>query len=168
MKLLKKQLSKRKKTVNKTKKAPQTNNKGSLPVLHGKSHQYFLPQARLNLGQRRYCHCLMKSRNSMGQPYAFCTNIAKQDWTKAKSNKSKAKQYYFNTMKTNCVMNYDYDDYSLEEVQAFAQEKNIPLFSNTPDGAKKYYPKNRLVQLLVQHYLKKSKSQKRLVKAITK
>jgi predicted TIM-barrel fold metal-dependent hydrolase len=167
MKLLKKQLSKRK-----TKKKESGHDKDNSSV-YGKSHQYFLPQARLNLGQRRYCHCLMKSRKSTGQPYAFCTNIAKQDWEKAKKMrvKSKSKQYYFDIMKTNCVMNYDYDDYSLEEIQAFAQEKNIPLFSTTtPGGVKKYYSKNKLVQLLVQNYLKKHNSQKsrKKYKSITK
>lgn len=167
MKLLKKQSSKL--LDSKTKKA----NRRQIVQKEDdiKTHKYFLPHARLNRGQRRYCHCLMKSRKGMGQPYSFCNSIARKDWAKGKRNKSQAKQYYFDIMKTNCVMNYDYDDYSLEEIQAFAQEKNIPLFSTTtPGGVKKYYSKNKLVQLLVQNYLKKHNSQKsrKKYKSITK
>jgi hypothetical protein len=159
MKLLKKQSSKL--LDSKTKKA----NRRQIVQKEDdiKTHKYFLPHARLNRGQRRYCHCLMKSRKGMGQPYSFCNSIARKDWAKGKRNKSQAKQYYFDIMKTNCVMNYDYNDYSLEEVQAFATEKNIPLFTTTTTSTgtkKKYHTKDKLVQLLVQNYLNKHKSKK--------
>lgn len=127
-----------------------------------KTHKYFLPHARLNRGQRRYCHCIMKARVSKtnGAHYGFCQGIAKNDWDKAKTmrNKTKARQYYFTINKTNCIMNYDYNDYSLAEVQAFATEKGLPLFELDASGNKKYYPKDRLVQLLVTNYVKKRKT----------
>lgn len=139
-----------------------------------KTHKYFLPHARLNKGQRRYCHCIMKARISKpGQHYGFCRGIAKIDFAKAKHylqhDKAKARQHYFKINKTNCVMNYDYNDYSLREVQSFASEKGIPLFEidnkctglqgkcNTTGGTtdkKKYYSKDRLVQLLTTNYIK--------------
>ena len=126
-----------------------------------KTHKYFLPHARLNRGQRRFCHCIMKARVSKpkGTHYGFCQGIAKIDWAKAKTmrNKTKARQYYFAINKTNCIMNYDYNDYSLSEVQAFVAEKGLPLFEVDASGNKKYYPKDRLVQLLVTNYIKKHK-----------
>jgi hypothetical protein len=103
----------------------------------------------------------MKARVSKpkGTHYGFCQGIAKIDWAKAKTmrNKTKARQYYFAINKTNCIMNYDYNDYSLSEVQAFVAEKGLPLFEVDASGNKKYYPKDRLVQLLVTNYIKKHK-----------
>jgi hypothetical protein len=104
----------------------------------------------------------MKARVSKdgGTHYGFCQGIAKNDWAKAKTmrNKTKARQYYFTINKTNCIMNYDYNDYSLAEVQAFATEKGLPLFELDASGNKKYYPKDRLVQLLVTNYVKNRKT----------
>ena len=127
-------------------------------VANSKTHKYFLPHARLNRGQRRFCHCIMKARTSNpGKHYGFCQGLAKIDWAKAKTmrNKTKARQNFFKINKTNCVMNYDYNDYSLEDVRAFAAEKGIPLFEYDAKGMPVYYPKDRLVQLLVTNYIKK-------------
>ena len=132
------------------------------PPKSNKTHKYFLPHARLNRGQRRFCHCIMKARITKpeGGHYGFCQGVAKNDWAKAKlmRNKTKARQYYFTINKTNCIMNYDYNDYSLQEVQSFAAEKRLPLFELDESGNKKYYPKDRLVQLLVTNYVKKHKT----------
>jgi hypothetical protein len=129
----------------------------------GKTHKYFLPHARLNRGQRRFCHCIMKARTSNpGKHYGVCQGLAKRDWAKAKTmrNKTKARQNFFKLNKTNCVMNYDYNDYSLEDVRAFAAEKGIPLFEYDAKGMPVYYHKDRLVQLLVTNYVKKHTTSK--------
>lgn len=154
MSQLGKQLSKTKKARKKAKKDVDDVN-----VIGQKTHKYFIPHARLNRGQRRYCHCIMKARVSKpkGDHYGFCQGIARADWAKAKTmrNKLSARQYYFDISRTNCVMNYDYNDYSLREVQAFADEKGLPLYELDSTGDKKYYPKDRLVQLLTTNYIKK-------------
>lgn len=154
MNRLGKQLSKTKKAQKKAEKYSDNVN-----VIGQKTHKYFIPHARLNRGQRRYCHCIMKARVSKpkGEHYGFCQGIARVDWAKAKTmrNKLSARQYYFDITRTNCVMNYDYNDYSLREVQAFADEKGIPLYELDDTGKKKYYSKDRLVQLLTTNYIKK-------------
>lgn len=154
MNQLGKQLSKTKKARKKAEKDADDVN-----IIGQKTHKYFIPHARLNLGQRRYCHCIMKARVSKpkGEHYGFCHGIARADWAKAKTmrNKLSARQYYFDISRTNCVMNYDYNDYSLREVQAFAAEKGLPLYELDSTGNKKYYPKDRLVQLLTTNYIKK-------------
>lgn len=146
------------------KKSEKRNNKeydkGKAKIINNiKTHKYFIPHARLNRGQRRYCHCIMKARISKpkGEHYGFCNGIARADWAKAKTMKSKisARQYYFDIARTNCVMNYDYNDYSLSEVRAFATEKGIATYELDDSGNKSYYPKDRLVQLLTTNYIKK-------------
>lgn len=147
------------KQLSKTKKGRKKGEKDGVNIIGQKTHKYFIPHARLNKGQRRYCHCIMKARVSKpkGEHYGFCQGIARADWAKAKTmrNKISARQHYFDISKTNCVMNYDYNDYSLREVQAFALEKGLPLFEFDSVGNKKFYKKDRLVQLLTTNYIKK-------------
>lgn len=124
--------------------------------------KYFNPQARLNKGQRGYCHCLMKKRfNSKTKkkenPYSFCKGLAikKGNKNKSKLKKGQYNQYYVDFRKTNCVMNYKYDDYSIQEIQAFCQEKNIPISYINKLGKKQYFKKNKLIELLINNYNKK-------------
>jgi len=148
-----------KKTNTKTKTKTNTKTNTKYNNAATKTHKYFIPHARLNRGQRRYCHCIMKARVSKpkGNHYGFCQGIARADWAKAKTMKNKisARQYYFDISRTNCVMNYDYNDYSLIEVRQFATEKGLPIYELDNSGNKKYYPKDRLVQLLTTNYIKK-------------
>ena len=123
-----------------------------------KGHLFFLPHARLNRGQRRYCHCLMKARTQRrGNHYSFCKGVAKADQNKSKkiTPASRARQYQFDIAKTNCVMSYDYNDYTVAEVRAFCKEKGLPI---RDPKTKTYYPRARLVQLLTTHYLQKHKT----------
>tara|TARA_Y100000389_G_scaffold191248_1_gene217077 strand:- start:373 stop:834 length:462 start_codon:yes stop_codon:yes gene_type:complete len=125
-----------------------------------KGPQYFLPHSRLNKGQRKYCHCIMKSRmdylnnhfenkskkktnklnktkkrkikllNGIEMPrshYFKCERIAKNNEIKFKPKKKKYNQFGFNKYKTNCVSNYNYDSYTLSEIQAFCLEKKISI-----------------------------------------
>ena len=131
-----------------------------------RTYKYFIPQARLNRGQRRYCHCLMKARTQKNNPYKFCTNIANRDKNLAKviEPRNYGKQLLFDIKQTNCVMNYAYDDYTIEEIKAFMAEKGLPTYQILSNGKRKQYPKDRLVQILIQNYIKthvKSKTVKK-------
>lgn len=125
-------------------------------------NKYFNPQARLNKGQRGYCHCLMKKRyNSKTKkkenPYSFCKGLAikKGNKYKTKLKKGQYNQYYVDFRKTNCVMNYKYDDYTIQEIQAFCQEKKIPISYINKENKKQYFKKNKLIELLINNYNKK-------------
>ena len=175
-----------------------------------KGLQYFLPHSRLNKGQRKYCHCIMKSRmdylnkhfknkskknktnykkiNKVVQKnkinktnktkkrnvkllngmdlsrshYFKCERIAKNNEIKFKPKKKKYNQFGFNKYKTNCVSNYNYDSYTLPEIQAFCLEKKISITYPKiikKNGKKKrtlkYYTKNNLVGKLISNYVKK-------------
>ena len=177
-----------------------------------KGPQYFLPHSRLNKGQRKYCHCIMKSRmdylnkhfenkskkkkpknrkiiikeetikkknNKLNKTkkrkikllngmdisrshYFKCERIAKNNEIKFKPKKKKYNQFGFNKYKTNCVSNYNYDSYTLPEIQAFCLEKKISITYPKiikKNGKKKrtqqYYTKNNLVGKLISHYVKK-------------
>lgn len=129
--------------------------------------RYFLPHARLNRGQRKYCHCLMKARLNAHNAYAACQSMRSRIARYAKTKKER-RQLTFNPALTNCIMSYDFDDYSLEEVQALAREKNIDTHyytnakGNTKGSTKsktkkqkqkKPYSKNKLVEKLTQYYI---------------
>ncbi len=131
-----------------------------LDVGEMKPAKYFLPQARLNKGQRKYCHCLMRVRANLGQKaYPVCKYYASRFKVPAGESKS---SYWVNTQKVNCVMNYQYSDYSLKEVQAFCTEKHIPITYLAKDGTTKYYSKNKLVEFLTRNYYRRSSSIKRV------
>jgi len=108
----------------------------------------FLPTSRLNRGQRKYCHCLMAIRSKNIIPYGFCSS---QAYRTLKQNPN-SKSLKFNPRKTNCVMNYDYNQYSLTDVQNLAKERGIPLV-NPKTG--KPNNKTSLVQLLTTRYITK-------------
>ncbi len=117
--------------------------------------KYFLPQARLNKGQRKYCHCLMQARAKLGsKAYPLCKYYASRYKVPAGEQ---ASSYWVNTRKVNCVMNYQYNDYSLKEVQAFCSEKGIPITYKTPSGTTKHYAKNKLVEFLINNYLSRKR-----------
>ena len=162
---------------------------------------YFIPQSRLNRGQRKYCHCLMKFRldNTKGKKktlklknttpvsksqYYQCKNIANfyKNKFKPKKKGKTYNQYDFNPFKTNCVNNYNYDNYTIDEIRVFCLEKKIPIQytvlnkdknkdknkiknkdKNKDKNTKnitKYYSKEYLISKLMKHYLKNHKSKK--------
>lgn len=123
---------------------------GSVPSL------YFLPQARLNKGQRKYCHCLMKARPTFQKrAYFICKGMSRRTQKNLPHGANPA-QYRFNTQRTNCVVNYQYSDYSLAEVQAFCREKGIPVTYTIPGtNTERAYRKDKLVEFLIRNYIKK-------------
>ena len=146
--------------------------------LYKKNHKYFIPHARLKIGQRKYCHCIMKNRLSKKKhkkhkkhkkqnPYIMCKMMKLND---RKTNPNDI-QYDYKLSKTNCVMNYDYDDYSLEEVRAFCLEKKIAIsYNKIIERTTKtiYYDKNKLVEKLIQSYLNKRKQKTNKIQRKTK
>jgi len=118
-----------------------------------KKQSMFLPTSRLNRGQRKYCHCLMSVRTPKQSPYGIC---ASQSYRTMKANPGKS-AFRFIPRKTNCIMNYDYTQYTLEDVQNLAVERGIPL-TNPLTGAQNN--KTSLVQLLTKRYINKHRIQK--------
>ena len=59
--------------------------------------------------------------------YFKCERIAKNNEIKFKPTKKKYNQFGFNKYKTNCISNYNYDSYTLQEIQAFCLEKKYQL-----------------------------------------
>ena len=132
--------------------AKHSSNDSSLAKSRAK---YFLPHARINRAQRKYCHCLMKTRGAgtVKNPYGYCRNIVMGQMHRGKHlPATKRAQLWINPEKTNCVMNYAYNDYSLGEVRALCLEKGLPI-SEPGSSPVKYYPKDRLVQLLTTNYI---------------
>ena len=135
----------------------QKGNKGNNSV------NYFITQSRLNRGQRKYCHCIMKLRSSKTKkkkginPYPQCRKLAYGSAEQFKKEQNLKKGDYnplqFDITKTNCVMNYDYTNYSLKDIQAFCLEKGLPI-SYKSKGKTLYYKKGKLVEKLIKNYLK--------------
>lgn len=135
------------------------NQKNNLNLnLNTSTSRFFLPQARLNKGQRIYCHCLMKSRPTKKKSaYFICKRISSKTQKNLPPG-ANPNQYKLNHRRTNCVLNYQYADYSLAEVQAFCLEKGIPIsytVSTGPGaGTQRAYRKDKLVELLIRNYVK--------------
>ena len=114
----------------------------------------FLATSRLNRGQRKYCNCLMQVRTQKKlKPYGICRNMA---FRVMQANR-KQPAFQFMPKKTNCIMNYDYSQYTLADIQALALESGIPTYN--PKTGKKNQ-KNTLVQLLTNRYIKKHRQRK--------
>ena len=87
-----------------------------------KKVNFFLSNSRLTKYQRKYCHCLMKSRNEKNH-YGKCINLFKKNVDRTK---------------TNCFMNYDLEKYTLQEVKLLCKERKVKL----------YYLKNKKKKIL--------------------
>ena len=118
-------------------------------------YKYFLPHSRINRAQRKYCHCIMKARPEKGTPtvYNYCKAVVAK--ATAATPQDKRKQMILDVNKTNCVSNYSYDDYTLTEIRAFMKEKGLPTSEINAAGKRVNYSRDRLVQILIQNYIKK-------------
>lgn len=125
---------------------------------------YFITQSRLNRGQRKYCHCIMKLRSknktkkqiNNKSHYPVCkklTNDFAVQYQKNMNLKSyDYNPYQYNLNKTNCIMNYDYSNYPLKDIQGLCQEKGISISFKSKDKEQPY-SKDKLVDKLVKNYL---------------
>ena len=107
-----------------------------------KSVNYFLSNSRLTRYQRKYCHCLMKSRTEKKNHYGKCINLFKGK---------------IDRTKTNCFMNYDLESYSLDEVKLLCKERKVKLYY-MKNKKKKYYTKRGLINKLLEKKFSKKKS----------
>ena len=80
---------------------------------------------KLNSREKRYCSCLMKVRSKslknekISSPYGICTNSV--------YNIQNVKR----TKMIKCSDNYNFDQYDLKTLQAYAIEKKIPIKTRT-------------------------------------
>lgn len=112
----------------------------------------FLATSRLNRGQRKYCHCLMQVRTQKNiKPYAICKNMSYKIMKATHGQPA----FRFNPHNTNCVMNYDYSQYTLSDLQALARESGIPTHNPKTGGINN---KTALVQLLTSRYISNHRS----------
>lgn len=116
---------------------------------------HFLKYARLARVSRKYCSCVMEVRKkSHGgvNPYAVCINSV------YKTRKLK-KPYNLE-----CGLNYDLDSYSLEHIQQYAKEKNIPLTYINKEGKKTERSKGYLIRKLRDYMISKKQESMRKLK----
>ena len=141
----------------------------------------FVSNSRLNRTQRKYCGCVMDVRTNLSKrknmslsrskgkrgrksqlksnklknnPYAICYSSIRKS---KKMDTSKAKRDQFkkeiNPGKTNCVMNYDFDAYSLRQIQDLAKERDLPTtFKRKSDGKLTPYKKSTLASMITKSY----------------
>lgn len=128
-----------------------------------KKAKYFTPQARLTKGQRKYCTCIMHVRAKNQNPYGICrASVAK---TAKKLRRVEPNQYKPGTLFTaNCTLSYQYENFSLKEVQALAKERKIPIsYVDKSSGKRKFYAQNKLVEFITKKEYEKIK--KRIAKS---
>ena len=122
-----------------------------------KKARYFTPQSRLTKGQRKYCKCLMNVRVKAQNPYGICySSISK---TLKKHRRKEPNQYKQGSInKANCTLAYQYEDFTLKEVQALAKERGIKLsYIDKSSGKRKYYKQNKLVEFITRNEINKLK-----------
>ena len=123
-----------------------------------KKAKFFTPQARLTKGQRKYCACLMHVRGKGQKPYGICrSSITK---TAKRLRKVEPNQYKPGTLfKANCTLSYQYENFSLKEVQELAKERKIPItYVDSKSGKRKQYSQNKLVEFITNKEYEKLKN----------
>lgn len=155
---------------NKTKTKTKNQNK----IKTKKGINYFVPHSRLSRLQRKYCKCLMvirpdlkktvtksktKKKITNGSPYGLCYySIRKYLGLDKTKGQKKNFEFMLNKKKANCTMNYNYDNFNLQQVQALAKEMKIPItYIGSKDGKKKQFAKSTLVKKITSRYLDKKK-----------
>lgn len=116
---------------------------------------YFVPHSRLSPLQRKYCKCLMSVRPTLkddNKPYGICYNSIKK-W----SGMSKKKKLFYkklNPKNVNCVMNYNYNMFTADEIKALAKELKIPT-TYIKEGKRVPYNKSTLIVKITKYYIDK-------------
>ena len=141
-----------------------------------KDKSKFKSTASLSKVQRKYCDCVMKVRSSgkskkstkkwtNSTPYAICYSTLRKSRNLDKTKKTKKK--FHNILKPqsiNCLMSYDTDKYTLEDIQKLAKEKGI-ITTFLKDKRRFSYKKSTLITKLTKNYTKnlsnKSKNNKK-------
>jgi len=156
-----------------------------------KSKEKFNRTSTLTKIQRKYCHCLMEVRSNNNKsyigktktpnkksktnikskkydfksfPYAVCYSTLRK--SKKMHTTKKNKKLFHKILKpesTNCLMNYNMDNYTLKDIQSFAKEKDIPTMFRSKNKNKTLisYKKSSLITKLTKDYIDKKKSKKK-------
>ena len=145
--------------MKKTKTKTKTNKNNNLST---QKPNLFLPTSRLNKSQRKYCKCLMSVRRTAKNPYPICVYSLRQtgrvDFTKTPSSKkTKKSKKQFNPARTNCILNYNYDNFDLKDIQLLAKERKIPISYLNKKRKRVQYKKDTLIHKLTENYLKNKK-----------
>lgn len=100
-----------------------------------------------------------KNKITRQTPYGLCYYSIRKNANMHKTKKQKATfEKILNRKKTNCTMNYNYDEFDLINVQKMAEEFKIPIkYKSIKNKKVKYYAKSTLVKKLIDRYLKKQK-----------
>lgn len=132
-------------------------------VTKTKKAKYFTPQSRLTKGQRKYCKCLMHVRAGGQQPYGICYNAVSR--TAKRLRRKEPNQYKPGTInKANCTLSYQYEDFTLKEVQALAKERKIPItYIDKKTKKRKQYSQNKLVEFITKKEINKIRTAKKKV-----
>lgn len=157
-------MSSKKTKKRKTTKSKTTNTKSkSKTKSKTKKENLFLVTSRLNIPQRKYCKCLMSVRKTQKNPYPICIHSLRKtnlvNYTLKSTKKTKTQ---FNPSRTNCILNYDLEKFTLEDVQLLAKERKIPITYLDKKKKRKPYQKNTLINKLVTNYLKYNKTQPKI------
>lgn len=128
-----------------------------IDIQNTKKARYFTPQARLTKGQRKYCKCLMSVRATGQNPYGICYSVINKSIKKLR--RKEPNQYKPGSInKANCTLAYQYEDFSLNEVQALAKERGIAItYVDKTTGKRKYYQQNKLVEFITRNEIAKVK-----------
>lgn len=144
-----------------------------------KSKEKFNRSSTLTKIQRKYCDCLMKVRSNDNKPYIGKTSKTSKKYdfksfpyavcysslrkSKKMNTTKKNKKLFHKILKpesTNCLMNYNMDNYTLKDIQSLAKEKNIPTMYRAKNKNKTLlsYKKSTLITKLTKDYIDKKKS----------
>lgn len=145
-------------------------------MIENKDKSKFKSTASLSKIQRKYCDCVMKVRSSGKSkkstkkwtnrtPYAICYSTLRKSRKLDKTNKTKKQfQNILKPQTINCLMSYDTDKYTLEDIQKLAKEKGITT-TFLKNKRRFPYKKSTLITKLTQKYTKnlsnKSKNKKK-------
>jgi hypothetical protein len=141
--------------ITQTKKRSKTKRTMSKTRLSQKGYydKPFLKYSRLPILDRKYCSCIMavrhkkyKSNNEDMNPYAICTNNVY-----LRRNKKKNRSL-------NCSINYDFDNYHMDYLKAYAKEKGVSVTYVNSEGKRVSYAKSTLISKLRKLIIDKKKS----------
>lgn len=140
-----------------------------------KGKDTFVLDSRLNGTQRKFCSCLMKVRTSINKrnkkkkkktalkvAYPICYKSIKNKYIRdnmsKKNKRGKYKHISFEKTikmkKLNCLFNYDFNKYELEDLQLMAKEKGIKT-SYKKNGKMLKYTKTQLLRKMRTKYFNK-------------
>lgn len=136
----------------------------------------FLLDSRLNRTQRKFCSCIMDVRVGIAKSkkrktsnfdisYPICYKSIKgryikdQKFKKIKRRKKRTFEEEIKLKNLNCLFNYDFNKYTLEDLQYLAKSKDIPT-RHIKKGKKVDFTKSDLIRKIKNKYFSKRSNKK--------